>query len=184
MKKAPFLNLLETLEPKLFGFAYRMLRDEEQVKDAMQELMLRLWKKRKELKENQNISSYAFKTLNNICIDTIRHNKRFVTESQFLQNDLHPSSVENSLSSRQKPGPNGDHISIAQEHKELISRIKKAVSNLPQKQRTIIELHDFQEFSHKEIAEMLEIEINAVRTNLSRARAKIQAQFKKEEIYG
>ena len=52
------------------------------------------------------------------------------------------------------------------------------------KQKEIIELHDFQEFSHQEIAEILDMEINAVRVNLSRARAKIVAQFKKEEIYG
>ena len=175
MKKYLFLNLLETLEPKLFGFAYRMLRDEEQVKDALQELMLRLWKKRKELKEDQNISAYCFRTLNNICIDTIRHNSRYVTQSQLPKDELERSS-------RRKSGPNGVHMSIAQEHKELINNIRKAVSKLPQKQRTIIELHDFQEFSHKEIAEMLEIEENAVRTNLSRARAKIQAQFKKEDI--
>jgi RNA polymerase sigma factor (sigma-70 family) len=173
MRKSEFLDILEPLEPKLFGFAFRMLRQEDEVKDAMQELMLRMWKKRKQLNKNDNISAYCFKALNNICIDTLRHNGRFVQENSH-------EDFEAALSSPRKRGLNEP---VSQDHTELISQIQSAVTKLPTKQRTIIELHDFQEFSHKEIAEMLDMEINAVRTNLSRARAAIKAQFRKEEIY-
>ncbi|MEA1876098.1 MAG: sigma-70 family RNA polymerase sigma factor [Bacteroidota bacterium] len=165
MNQKQFLALLEPLQAKLFGFAYRMLRNEEGAKDAMQELTYRLWKRRKKLNTNQNISAYCFQMMHNICIDEIRYNK--VKE----------------LSSRQKPRPDGESPEVAQDHQELITRIRKAVDQLPEKQKVIIELHDFQEFSHKEIAEILKMEVNAVRVNLSRARSKIQAQFKKEEIY-
>ena len=163
--------MLEPLEPKLFGFAYRMLRDGDKVKDAMQELKLRLWKKRKELDTNSNISAYCFKILNNICIDEFRYD-----ESQ--------REVSSQKKQSEDPGAGGPLPELDIERKELIQRIRKAVDQLPGKQKEIIELHDFQEFSHQEIAEILDMEINAVRVNLSRARAKIVAQFKKEEIYG
>lgn len=165
MNQKKFLTMLEPLEPKLFGFAYRMLRDGDKVKDAMQELKLRLWKKRKELDKNSNISAYCFKTLNNICIDEFRFEG---TQRQ---------------SSLRRQGPPVEQTQLDIERKELIQRIRSAVDQLPGKQKEIIELHDFQEFSHPEIAEILDMEVNAVRVNLSRARAKIVAQFKMEEIY-
>ncbi len=172
MKKQQFLTLIEPLQPKLFGFAYRILRNEESVKDAMQELIFKLWKKRKELQTNKNISAYCFQIMHNICIDELR-------KSTKLQSSSHLT-----------PGPNGElqeqqtfSPEVSMDQKELITNIRKVVAQLPEKQKAIIELHDFQEFTHQEIAEILHMEVNAVRVNLSRARAKIVEQFKKEEIY-
>ncbi len=170
MNQKKFLAMLEPLEPKLFGFAYRMLRDEHKVKDAMQELNLKLWNKRKQLNTNSNISAYCFKVMHNICIDEFRY------EESKLK-----------VSSRTKrsgdPGPDGVLLELDIERRELVEKIRKAVDQLPGKQKAIIELHDFQELSHSEIAEILDMEVNAVRVNLSRARAKVVAQFQKEEIY-
>ena len=99
--------------------------------------------------------------MHNICIDVLR------------------SRRSEPLSSLGKQGPASENAEL----KDTISHIRTAVAKLPIKQRTIIELHDFQEFSYDEIADVLDMEVNAVRVNLSRARAKIVAQFKKEEIY-
>ena len=67
---------------------------------------------------------------------------------------------------------------------ELIANIRTFVDQLPGKQKVIVELHDFQDFSYEDIANMLDMEVNAVRVNLSRARARIAAKFRKEEVYG
>jgi len=170
MNQKEFLSILEPLEPKLFGFAYRMLRDEHKIKDAMQEMKLRLWNKRKELNKNSNISAYCFKIMHNICIDEFRY-----------------AELKMKLSSRTErsgvPGPDSVFPELTLERKEIIQRVRTIVDQLPDKQKAIIELHDFQELSHAEIADILEMEVNAVRVNLSRARAKIVAQFKKKEIY-
>jgi len=165
MKQSKFLDLLEPLRPKLFGFAFRMLRDQDAAKDALQELSMRLWTKRKELKTNKNIPAYCFRTMNNICIDELRRLQK----------------TEASIPKSREPFYTSPDISI--EHKELINHIRQAVDLLPEKQKAIIELHDFQDFNYTEIAEILDMEVNAIRVNLSRARAKIVAQFRKEEIY-
>ena len=189
MNQKQFLTMLEPLEPKLFGFAYRMLRNEQKVKDAMQEMYLRLWNKRKELKTNKNIPAYCFRTMHNICIDELRTNVR-ISESSW-------SGAETPTGRGQRsgdPGPPGNEswsdkgTNVAPpsndlEQKELIQRIRTVVDQLPPMQKTIIELHDFQELTYPEIADVLDMEINAIRVNLSRARAKIVAQFRKEEIY-
>ncbi len=103
--------------------------------------------------------------MHNICIDVLR------------------SRRSEPLSSLGKQGPASENAEHLIGLKDTISHIRTAVAKLPIKQRTIIELHDFQEFSYDEIADVLDMEVNAVRVNLSRARAKIVAQFKKEEIY-
>lgn len=168
--------MLEPLEPKLFGFAYRMLRDGHKVKDAMQEMYLRLWNKRKELKTNKNISAYCFKTMHNICIDELRTNVR-KSESFPRRREPHVDGVPFDHESQV------DAPSLDLEKKEMLQRVRTAVDQLPPMQKAIIELHDFQELTYPEIAEVLDMEINAIRVNLSRARARIVARFKKEEIY-
>lgn len=172
MNKKQFLALLEPLQPRLFGFAYRMLHDGEGAKDAMQELIYKLWKKRKELQTNKNISAYCFQAMHNICIDELRKKGRFTEFSDDAEKVI--EKLEWGMQNAER----------RMENAELITRIRKFVGQLPEKQKAIIELHDFQEFNHKEIAEILDMEVNAVRVNLSRARARIVAQFKKEEIYG
>ena len=108
--------------------------------------------------------------MHNICIDEFRYEESKMRVS---------SRTERS----EDPGPHGMLPELDIERKELIQKIRNVVDQLPGKQKAIIELHDFQEFSHPEIADILDMEVNAVRVNLSRARAKIVAQFKKEEIY-
>ena len=188
MKQKQFLALLNPLEPKLFGFAYRMLRNEEGVKEAMQELRFRLWKKRKDLNTNKNIPAYCFRMMNNICIDTIRHNKKMINSSQSPYDEMEQSSwneAENSIShNRRKQGHISEHPEVVLGQQELIANIRTFVDQLPGKQKVIVELHDFQDFSYDEIANMLDMEVNAVRVNLSRARARIAAKFRKEEVYG
>lgn len=159
MTEKQFLALLEPMQSGLFGFAFRMLRDQDDAQDALQELTYRLWKKRKQLKTNQNIRSYCFTAMNHICIDTLRKRE---PETGIQESSDHGSRIT-------------DH-----ENGDLVQRIREAVNQLPYKQRVIIELHDFQEFTYPEISAMLNMEVNAIRTNLSRARAKLAKQFEKE----
>jgi RNA polymerase sigma-70 factor (ECF subfamily) len=180
MNQKTFLAMLEPLEPKLFGFAYRMLRDGHKVKDAMQEMYLRLWNKRKELKTNKNISAYCFKTMHNICIDELRTEARKGSSSRTKRSgDPGPPGNEQWFDKGTNVAPPSHDL----ERLELIQRIRTAVDQLPPMQKAIIELHDFQEMTYQEIAEILDMEINAIRVNLSRARARITAKFSKEEIY-
>lgn len=168
MHQKVFLDLIEPLKPRLFGFAWRMLRNREDAKDALQELMLKLWKNRNMLETSGNIKTYCFTALYRDCIDRLRKQSRFklVTGAELLE--IHdPSKVE-----------------VDFENSDLIRQIRVAMDSLPPKQKVILELRDFQDFDYDEIAKMLNMTVNAVRVAAGRSRALISEKMKKEMSYG
>ncbi len=168
MHQKSFLDLIEPLKPRLFGFAYRMLRNREDAKDAMQELMLKLWNNRNMLETNGNIKTYCFTALYRDCIDRLRKQNRFklVTGAELLE--IHDPAK----------------LDVDFENRDLIRQIREAMDNLPDKQRVILELRDFQDFDYDEIAKMMNMTVNAVRVTVARSRASISAKMKKEISYG
>jgi RNA polymerase sigma-70 factor (ECF subfamily) len=168
MHQKTFLDLIEPLKPRLFGFAWRMLRNREDSKDAMQELMVKLWNNRHKLETTGNIKTYAFTALYHDCIDRLRKQSRFklVTGSELME-IRDNTAVEQDFE-------NGD----------LIRQIRLAMDNLPPKQKVILELRDFQDFDYEEIAKMLDMTVNAVRVTVARSRAAISEKMKQEISYG
>lgn len=168
MYQKAFLDLIEPLKPRLFGFAYRMLRNREDAKDAMQDLMMKLWNNRKTLETKGNIKTYCFTALYHDCIDRLRKRSRFrlVTGSDLIE-------IQDTV-----------RIDRDFENSDLIRQIREAMDNLPYKQKVILELRDFQEFDYEEIAKMMDMTVNPVRVTVARSRASISEKMKKEISYG
>ncbi|TSA32594.1 MAG: RNA polymerase sigma factor [Porphyromonadaceae bacterium] len=168
MHQKTFLDLIEPLKPRLFGFAYRMLRNREDAQDALQELMMKLWNNRKTLATKGNIKTYCFTALYHDCIDRLRKRNRFrlVTGSDLIE-------IEDKV-----------NVDLYFENNDLIRQIREAMDNLPYKQKVILELRDFQEFDYEEIAKMMNMTVNAVRVTVARSRAAISEKMKKEISYG
>jgi len=66
------------------------------------------------------------------------------------------------------------------ESRDMVDQIKRRMKQLPTKQQMVIELKDFQGFSNAEIGEIMEMTVNTVRVNLSRARKYLTEQLKHE----
>jgi RNA polymerase sigma-70 factor (ECF subfamily) len=168
MHQQAFLDLIEPLKPRLFGFAYRMLRSKEDARDAVQDLMVKLWNNRNKLKPGNTFKTYCFTVMYRDCIDRIRRQNRFklVTGSDLLE-------VEGA-----------SRIDLDFENSDLIRQIRSAMDTLPDKQRVILELRDFQDFDYEEIAKMMNMTVNAVRVTVARSRSAISAKMKQEISYG
>ncbi len=103
----------------------------------------------------------------NRCLDIIRERKvkQVVTTEKVIKSD------------------NTDvHLQI--ELSESAGLIKKLVNTLPDLQRKIMQLRDIEQFTYDEIAEMTDLQMNAIRTNLSRARKKVRDEFLKLNDHG
>lgn len=168
MHQKTFLDLIEPLKRGLFGFAYRMLKNREDAQDAMQELLLKLWNNREKLETNGNIKTYCYTALYRDCIDRLRKRNRFrlVTGSILMEIEGN-TDVDKDF-----------------ENSDLISKIRQAMNNLPDKQRVVLELRDFQDFDYDEIAKIMDMTVNAVRVTVARSRAAISEKMKKEVSYG
>ena len=68
--------------------------------------------------------------------------------------------------------------------KDKINLVKQIVDGLPEKQRSCMQLRDFEGKSYKEIAEVLEISEEQVKINIFRARQTVKQQYLKLDNYG
>lgn len=153
---------------KLLRFAFQILQNEEEAKDVLQDIFLKLWQKRDELGKVENIEAFAMRMTRNRCLDVIKA-RRTVSVELVKKHQLHD---EESLES--------DYL----ENADSVGLIKRIIAELPDLQRTIIHLRDIEQLEYEEIEEATGINVNAIRVNLSRARKKVRDEILKIQNYG
>jgi RNA polymerase sigma-70 factor (ECF subfamily) len=163
MTRAEFDNLVHSTSRKLYGYAYRILRDQESSEDAVQEVFIKLWKMNTRLEEYISVEALAATMIKNYCIDQLRKQKHIEQDdkSSLLHHDNEPSPHEKL------------------ERDEIYLLMRKIINNLPEIYREIIQLRDIEELSYEEIVELTGQNINTLRVNLSRARKIVREEYKK-----
>jgi RNA polymerase sigma-70 factor (ECF subfamily) len=156
-----------------FGLAFRILCESEEAKDVVQECFIRMWTHRAEYRPGVKLTTWIYTIVSNLCCDRLRarmRRARVFTSTAAEAEDFAASSDE---------GPE----ELA-ENRDLAARITALSAGLPEKQRTIFTLRDLQDQTIEEIADMLGMTSQSVRTNLCYARAAIRSrlqQLRKEE---
>lgn len=148
---------------KLLRFAVHFLKDEDDAKDVVQDVFLKLWQKRDELEKIENVEAFAMRMTRNRCLDVLRANK----------------TIEISAETDRKMKEETVDVHKQVEFTEAANQIKKLINQLPDLQRTVMYLRDIEQLSYEEIAETTELQLNAIRVNLSRARKKVRDEFLK-----
>jgi RNA polymerase sigma-70 factor (ECF subfamily) len=154
------------LKNKLFRLASRLLGDPEEAQDIVQEVFIKLWNRREKLDEYHSVEALAVVTTRNLCLDKLKA-KKYPTER-----------LENLKSDVPEPG-----IEIKTELIELADKIKEIIGQLPEQMRTIMQLRDIEGYDFEEIAEILGMNENAIRVNLSRARKKVREIMINKKLY-
>jgi RNA polymerase sigma-70 factor (ECF subfamily) len=148
---------------KLYPMVKRMLGNEEEVRDALQEVMIKIWNKREFLESCQNPGGYILTVARNYCFDLSKKHKSRVFESLNEARISIPASEEDP------------------DNREKWEHVHRIVENLPQKYREILQLRDMDGFSYEEIQELTGLEMPYIRVLLSRSRSKIKEEM--EKIY-
>jgi RNA polymerase sigma-70 factor (ECF subfamily) len=162
MDSKQFNTQILTLSDKLYRLAKSMLRNADAAQDAVQELSLKLWEKREQLDEVENVPAFTMRSMRNLCLDTIRQQKpedEFPAEFEFVEPNPHQQM----------------------EQKDMAGKIRDMIDQLPELQRTIIRMRDVEGMEISEIAYATSITENAVSVNLSRARQKIREKISIEQ---
>ncbi len=156
MNQETFKNTVFVLKDEMYRFAKRFLVSSDEAEDLVQDLMLKFWQKKDEL-VHLNLKSYVLKCVKNECLNKLKHEtvKQNFADFQLHRNELYKMETNN-----------------------LKEKILEFINALPEKQKLVIHLKDVEEYEVSEISEILEIEENAVRVNLMRARQKVKEQIK------
>jgi RNA polymerase sigma factor (sigma-70 family) len=164
-----FKNRVIPVKNKLFRFALRLLGNEEEAKDVVQEVFIRVWNSRDAMNRVQNWEAWCMRITKNLSIDHIRSSSRKntrVMEEGFEMPHEAPTPHE------------------AAEMHESMKRINDMMVSLPEKQRMVMHLRDVEGYSYQEIAEILELDMSQVKVNLFRARTAIREKLVKINAYG
>ena len=158
MTHAIFKETVFCLKDEMYRFAKRFVMSSDEAEDIVQDLMMKFWQKKEELSTFGNLKSYAMKSVKNECLNRLKHHdvKMGFADFQIHRSELYQIETNN-----------------------LKDQIIAFIRQLPEKQKTVIHLKDVEEYEISEIAKMLEMEENAVRINLMRARQKIKEQITK-----
>lgn len=162
MELEGFKKQILPLHQKLFHYACLLLKDKSEAEDAVQEVCLKLWKIRDTLELYTNVEAFAIKVTRNWCLDRLKAKK--------------PLYVESYLSFNQQSENEYDPLRRL-ELTEKMNFLFSIMDKLPEQQRMIVQLRDIEEREFEEIAEIMEMNINAIRVNLSRARNKIREEM-------
>lgn len=157
------------VKDKLYRFAFRLLGSEEEAKDVVQEVFVRVWKGRENMEAIQNWEAWCMRITKNLSLDKIRTWKRRKTQPIESSYDVHEESLTPYEST---------------EINESMQRVGSLIEALPEKQRNIIHLRDVEGYSYQEICDILELDMNQVKVNLFRARNSVREKIIKINAYG
>ena len=154
------------LKDKLYRLAKRLLEDTDEAQDIVQEVFLRLWKLKEKLDEYRSVEALAVVTTRNLCLDKLKAKRYPVERLDDLRSDPAEPSEETQ----------GDL-------KDLAVHIREIIQTLPEQMKTIMQLRDIEGYDYEEIAGIMEMNENAIRVNISRARKKVREILIKNKLY-
>lgn len=162
MQNETILKSIESYKEKLYRFSLKIVGNQFDAEDVLQELMIKIWKKRDEFVEIENQEAWCMTVTRNLCIDKIRKRK----------GDTHDISEYHTISDN---SPTPDKIA---EDRESLSMVMKILNDLPQNQKEIIHLRDIEGYTYKEISQIIDLTEEQVKVNLFRARQKFKEKIK------
>jgi RNA polymerase sigma factor (sigma-70 family) len=169
MDSNEFKSRILPLGRKLFNFARLILNDRDEAQDAVQEVFIKLWNHRNKMDSVENTEAFAMKITKNWCYDRLKAKKPFLIEDYGKGFDYQKES-------------NNPHSLL--ETSDRINRYNTILLGLPEQQRMITQLRDVEGYEFEEIADILNISVNTIRVNLSRARKKIKESIINIENHG
>lgn len=161
--KPDFDTLVERHSAELFRYLWRMLSDEADAQDCLQDTYLRAFRAYGRIEDTRHLRAWLYKIATNVARShLVRAGKRRQREGQLLE----PMAA----------GGKGLGALVA-ERSEL-AEVQQAVLALPDNQRAALMMRKYQQLEYEEIAAALGCSQDAARANLYQAVKKLRAQFR------
>jgi RNA polymerase sigma-70 factor (ECF subfamily) len=157
---AAFEEIMLLTERRMAQIAWRILGDAEEVKDALQETFLRVFRHLRRFDESYDLHAWMARITVNVCRDTLRR-RRGRSIFQTLDAAIHAVSADRSAIDKLVDGDERRMLSVA-------------IDRLAPKERLAVILKDIEGMRTSEVAAILGTTVTTVRVQVSRARAKLR----------
>ena len=139
MKKISFRNDILPLKNELYRLALRITLNPAESEDIVQETMIKVWNRRDQWDQIDSIEAFCLTICRNLALDKM---KRMDNQSQSLNEGEHDAPDNSYTSNPEEQAMQQDRIAL----------IRRLIDSLPEKQRSVMQLRDFEGKSYKEIA--------------------------------
>ena len=153
------------LKNELYRLALRITMNAADAEDVVQETMMKVWNRRDQWNQIDSIEAFCLTICRNLSLDKVR---RMDNQTQSLDAAYDPKD-HGVASNPEEQAIQSDRIRL----------VRQMISQLPEKQRSCMQLRDMEGKSYKDIATILNITEEQVKVNIFRARQTIREKFKK-----
>lgn len=155
---AAFNVLVKQHHLKFYNLAYRYMSNEEEAEDIVQIAFLKLWENPFIWKKDKGakFTTWFYRIIINLCLDKQKKRRALPLGDDIV--------IEDKQSNQQ----------VAIEQKEVWNMISDAITQLPDRQKTALILCVYEDKSHQEAADIMKINIQALRSLLMRAKAQLK----------
>ncbi|MEY4638079.1 MAG: RNA polymerase sigma factor [Bacteroidota bacterium] len=157
-------ELYNTYSPKMLAVCFRYAHSREDAEDMLQEAFIKVFTQLRTFENRGSFEGWIRRIVVHTCINTLKKNKKF-NESVDL---IHAAS-----------------ISIREETVPAVVQVKQIVDcirSLPIGYRTVLNLYAIEGYSHREIAQLLDIEESTSRSQFTRAKGMLEELLIKKNI--
>ena len=141
------------LTPRVFGHAFRMLGDRAEAEDVAQEALMRLWKIAPDWRQGEaKITTWLYRVVANLCTDRLRKGRSVALDAIAEPEDSAASAVQQL------------------QNQARVDALQEALNALPDRQRQAVILRHIESLANPEIAEIMEIGVEAVESLTARGK--------------
>jgi RNA polymerase sigma-70 factor, ECF subfamily len=167
---AAFGELVERYQHRLVAVMHHLVGRLDEAEDLAQEVFLRVYRNRHKYSPRAKFSTWLFTIANNLALNSLRDRKRKpVVPLEYNDPNMSGPFATEQLTSKREAPPT---YNLQQE--ELANVIRRALDELNERQRMAVVLNKFEDMNYAEIADVMELSTKAVKSLLSRARAKLR----------
>ena len=148
-------RLFDQHYPLLLGDIYRLIPDEDTCKDLAQEVFVELWRKRSDLDIHTSLRAYLRRAAVNRALNHIKTQRRIsLDDGEQFSNTADTSPRD---------------LAQQEAQESLEQALHAAIETLPEKCRLVFSLSRFEQHSHREIAEKLDISVKTIENQITKA---------------
>ena len=173
---AEFERLLRPHVPALYRSAYRWTGAVDRAEDLVQQLLVRLFPRLAELRALEQVRPWALRVMYRIFVDELRRTRASPVQFGADATD-DGAGVEDEA--WLDPGPEPAELVEQQLTQE---RLLRAWEQLGEEHRAVLSMHDIEDYTLPELAQIMDIPLGTLKSRLHRARARLRALLAEERI--
>lgn len=162
--KEAFRWVVQTHQRIIFSLALKMLCNDEEAKDMVQETFIRVWQNIRSNNPQKTFSTWIYTIASHLCIDRLKQSSRII------------ALPDDHLVLRRFAGDNDSQQSL--ENKEWVSIVRTITEGLSDKQRLVFTLRQLEGLPSAEVEQITGLDVKQVKSNLHVARQTIRKRLK------